>query len=222
KGVSRMPLRLMNALLVTLWLGCSGSPENVRVDAAPSDDASVQEPPPHATIAQCLAGELGDATRWVRCAGGPGGYAVPRHAAGGPSGELVVVGTAHLAPSFGSQELVVSGESDGFIARYDAQGQLSWVRAVGGTAGATGAGDDAEVVEQVAVGADGSITVGGHYVGPADLGNGCTLPGPPPLALRKSDVFVARYDASGQCQWATRIGEDDAHERLDSLHVDGQ
>jgi hypothetical protein len=112
--------------------------------------------------------------------------------------------------------LLVQGSlltSDGFVARYDGEGALVWVRQFGGAAG-----NDAG--RGVAVAADGSCVVTGVFRGVATFGSGTnqvTL-----LAAGGTDVFVARYDGSGSLLWARRGGgADDDEARGITICADG-
>lgn len=119
-------------------------------------------------------------------------------------GSCIATGSFAAQATFGSAPnttvLLVQGSltsSDGFVAKYGADGTLAWVRAFGGASG-----DDAG--RRVAATADGGCVVTGVFRGTATFGSGAntsTL-----LAAGGSDVFVARYDAAGTLLWARRGG----------------
>jgi hypothetical protein len=140
---------------------------------------------------------------WARQAGGSGsdfGHGVAVDAAGNvflagsfqgtaqwdsPSGPGVPPGSASIA-------LTSTGQLDGFLAKYDAAGNLLWVRSGGGS------GNDAAY----AVGADaaGNAYIAGDFSGTANFGA---------VVLTSAgglDGFVAKYDAAGNPLWAVRHG----------------
>ena len=73
---------------------------------------------------------------------------------------------------------------------------LDWVAGIGGASGSQG--------NAIAVDAAGYVYVGGSFSGMADFD-----PGPGILSLNTnggSDIFIAKYDASGKYIWARKIG----------------
>lgn len=125
-------------------------------------------------------------------------------------GSVVVTGTytgnLTLAPgTLGQMTLPqLSPASDVFVARVLEDGTLAWARSAGGwvqpTSGRHFASD--------AVGlSDGSVVVIGAFT------MTITFPGPPDVTLTTTtgsgqdyDLFMARYDGSGQLLWAQRVG----------------
>ncbi len=122
-------------------------------------------------------------------------------------GSCVVTGFySSLIATFGPGEshetrLICAGNSDIFVARYTASGQLDWARRAGGSSFDRGFG--------VASFEDGSCAVTGFFQGTAEFGtnepNETTLVSP----SGSPDVFIARYDADGVLRWAKRAGGDD-------------
>src|SRR5690606_11714817 len=94
---------------------------------------------------------------------------------------------------FGTDTALTSaGSSDGFLAKYDADGNLLWVAQGGGTEG-DGAWD-------VATDADGNAFAVGTFRGVA-LWDGL------PLQSRGlSDLFVDAYPPAGDAAWVQQIG----------------
>ncbi|GAB3635353.1 hypothetical protein GCM10027422_09430 [Hymenobacter arcticus] len=92
----------------------------------------------------------------------------------------------------GSQHLLSHANSyDAFVAKYDADGALQWVRPAGLNS------DDR--VRSLAVDAVGNVYVAGSYRGPTQFGS-VTLPASP--GANNEDLFVAKLDAAGNWQWA--------------------
>lgn len=123
------------------------------------------------------------------------------------NGDVVATGTFAAQGTFGegaaTATLLVGGSllsSDGFLARYHGDGSLAWVEQFGGAAG-----NDAGI--SVAAIADGSCVVTGTFTGTATFGKGVNLV--TLSAAGGTDVFVARYDATGTLLWARRGGGPD-------------
>jgi gliding motility-associated-like protein len=88
------------------------------------------------------------------------------------------------------------GSTDVFIAKYDANGTLLWVRGVGGTSQ-----DDTNAIT---VDKDGNVIVAGYFLNQADFD-----PGPAEFNLTSAgswDTFILKLDPDGNFVWAKRIG----------------
>jgi hypothetical protein len=117
-------------------------------------------------------------------------------------GSCIVTGTYEGAVVFGSGEAnqttltALGGGGDLFLARYNADGTLAWAKRAGGTGSFV-------VGFAIAAYADGSVVVTGAYSGDVIFGPGeggaTTL-----LWNDFSDVFVARFNATGTLAWAKR------------------
>ena len=97
--------------------------------------------------------------------------------------------------TFGSTNLTAagtSGQPDAFLLKHDSSGNQLWVCQAGGT------GDDE--ANAVAADAAGNAFVTGKFFGPATFGT-TTLGG-----NGTAQIFVARYDASGDLLWAQAAG----------------
>jgi Beta-propeller repeat len=104
-------------------------------------------------------------------------------------------GTIDADPGPGTYPLTSAGSGDLFVAKYDPAGGLLWAARMGGPQLDTfyGGGD-------LAVDGSGNVFVTGMLRGSADFGS-FTL-----TSQGLSDVFVAKLDATGTFQWATRLG----------------
>jgi uncharacterized delta-60 repeat protein len=126
--------------------------------------------------------------------------------AGFPDGSCIVTGYFDTIAIFGEGEpnqtiLNSAGTSpDVFIARYNADGTLAWVKQAGGVEQDVGSG--------VAVFADGTFVVTGYFGGAATF-----APGEPEVTVLIAagilDMFVARYTGNGTLMWARRAGGGD-------------
>ncbi|TAL62603.1 MAG: T9SS type B sorting domain-containing protein [Bacteroidetes bacterium] len=110
------------------------------------------------------------------------------------AGNVYITGR-FLSPtiSFGSVTLTKSagGNVDFFIAKYDASGNALWARGAGGPG--TGVGG-----YNVATDASGNVYAAGDYVGGTVTFGTSTLP-----YVNGSEIFLVKYDASGNILWAT-------------------
>jgi len=141
------------------------------------------------------------ALAWVKRAGGTGSDGSNAvHAL--DDGSSLVAGAFHQTATFGPGELgeVVLdavGNLDIFVARFDADGALVWVKNAGGVS------DD--LASAITALPDGTALVTGTYRNTATFG-----PGEPAETMLTSntnhDVFVARYEPSGDLAWAKRVG----------------
>ena len=139
---------------------------------------------------------------WAKRAGGnsdddgSGGIAVDN------SGNVFVTGnffgSAVFAPGEANQTTLISaGGYDFFVARYDSNGNLMWVKRAGGTGDEDG--------DHIAVDNLGDVYVTGNFSGSAIFGSGepnqVTL-----VSAGLEDIFLAKYDTSGNLVWARRAG----------------
>ncbi|KXB97540.1 MAG: hypothetical protein AA908_06695 [Chlorobi bacterium NICIL-2] len=110
------------------------------------------------------------------------------------NGNVYVTGYFYHYATFGTTTIYAYGGSanyDMFVAKYDASGNLQWVRSGGGTSTEYGYGIDVDN--------NGNVYVAGYYYSnPAYFGSWS-------LATQTTpDVFIVKYDANGNVQWAAR------------------
>jgi hypothetical protein len=125
-----------------------------------------------------------------------------------PDGGCVITGYFRQKAGFGAatEDSIVhngafsGGESDMFLARFDALGNLIWVK---------GAGAPAAYCEShaVCVDATGNIAITGSFAYAANFEN-TQLTAVPSIAGTggSRDIFVAKYNAMGLLQWAKSAG----------------
>ncbi|NLO18798.1 MAG: hypothetical protein GX121_02795 [Ignavibacteria bacterium] len=103
--------------------------------------------------------------------------------------------------------LLNSGSGDAFIAKYDSDGVCQWAEKIAGS------GEDQAL--SINIDANGNVYVVGSYKSSIlTFSSAITLPN-----SGNSDVFIAKYNSNGVCQWAEKI----AGERSDfseSISVD--
>ena len=142
------------------------------------------------------------ALQWAVSAGGPSGDCANAVAVF-PDGSILVGGRCSGLASFGGAPVASAvssnGEDDAFLARYTANGMLSWVCRAGGVFH--------DEVTGVAVLPDGGFIATGRFAAEGSFGEGAaavqlTVAG----SLLTSDGFVARYDGDGSLAWIERFG----------------
>lgn len=128
-------------------------------------------------------------------------------------GSVAVTGRYMAQVVFGEGEanetvLTSEGYGDGgsitydiFLAYYQKNGMLVWAKRAGGR--------DEDYAEDVAIGPDGSIYVGGKMEGTATFGPGESNETVLEADSGKANGFVAKYDRTGKLLWAAK---DDSYE----------
>lgn len=129
---------------------------------------------------------------WVRQAGGSADD-FARAVAIDADGNCYLTGSFQSPTvDFGGQSVQRNSDSEIYVAKFDGEGKVLWVRQAGGTGGGSGNG--------IAVGADGYVYVCGYFSGDTTFSD---------LTLKNAgfqDIFVARYDTAGELDWVRQIG----------------
>jgi hypothetical protein len=108
------------------------------------------------------------------------------------SGDIVVAGSFWSVAQFGTVQLTSAGITDIFVAKYTATGDLVWAVRAGGSG--------SESVFGVAVDGDGGILVTGYFQGTTTIGTTTFV------SQGVQDLFVAKFDTSGNSLWARAAG----------------
>src|SRR5262249_51177516 len=108
-----------------------------------------------------------------------------------PSGGVVVTGSTTGAVTTSA---ISDGNNDGFVARYDANGNQTWVKQIPTLA--------ANQSNSVSVDASGNIYIGGQVSGGV-IGAGQTQAG-------KGDAFLVKYDSKGKVLAENQFGSSGA------------
>jgi hypothetical protein len=104
----------------------------------------------------------------------------------------VIIGTIYGTANLGGDDLVCSGYSDIFVAKYTPSGQHIWSERFGDVGSDYG--------EDVAIDASNSIYIIGTFHGAVNFGGGAMT------SFGGEDVFVARLLANGAQSWAQHFG----------------
>jgi hypothetical protein len=128
---------------------------------------------------------------WAIQAGGIEADAASRIAADA-NGNSYVTGIFRDTASFGTIDLISSGSTDIFIAKYDPSGNVIWARKAGGT--------NIDAGKNIAVDDSGNSFITGEFLGTATFGS-ITL-----TSNGNYDTFIAKYDSAGNVLWALQSG----------------
>ena len=102
------------------------------------------------------------------------------------------IGTHAGSTVFGSGALITNGGNDVFLAKYNFNGALQWVRSAGG------AGDDSG--KDITVDVSGNVYITGYYSGTAKFGSKTKT------SQGGKDIFVAKYYSNSFVQWLQTAG----------------
>ena len=136
---------------------------------------------------------------WAKSAGG-NDYDLGNSITTDVSGNVFVTGTFKSDTiAFGTTVLTNADNTglyeDIFIAKYDTNGNLIWAKSAGGTT--------ADVSNSVATDTSGNIIITGYFHSPAITFGSTTLTNTTSLY---EDVFIVKYDPSGNVIWAKSSG----------------
>lgn len=124
------------------------------------------------------------------------GYAVATDA----TGNIYLTGyfssVADFDPSVGTATLSSNGGADAFLAKYNTSGAYQWAFKIGSGLSDFGQGVSADGL--------GNIYVTGYFQGLTDFDPSASTSTLTPTGGR--DAFVAAYNASGNYQWAVKLG----------------
>lgn len=141
---------------------------------------------------------------WAKQAGGDG-LDSARSIAVDADGNAFVTGSFQNAAAFGTTNLTSQGGHDAFVAKYDASGNLTWVKQAGGL--------DNDFGWAIAVDDAGNCYAAGTFISKATL-DSATLNG-----RGSQDLFLVKYDRSGNLLWARSEGGIGA-EQCQALAID--
>lgn len=130
--------------------------------------------------------------QWVEAAGGINtdfghGIAVDGF------GDIYITGNYTGTVTFGSTPKTSAGGSDIFIAKYNSNGILQWVRSAGGTGGDYG--------QNIVVDGSNNVYITGSYEGTSYFGSPT-----PKTSVGSNDIFVAKYNSTGALLWVQSAG----------------
>jgi hypothetical protein len=107
-------------------------------------------------------------------------------------GNSYVTGSFFGTATFGTIQLTSFGENDIFIAKYDSSGNCVWAKNAGG--------NDYDYGTGISIDANGNCYITGYFEGTATFGTTQLV------SSGANDVFVAKYDTSGNFIWVRKFG----------------
>jgi hypothetical protein len=106
--------------------------------------------------------------------------------------------TADFDPSSSTASLSSNGREDIYFAKYDWNGNYVWAKSIGTSS--------KEVSNAMALDALGNSYITGYFVGQTDFDPSSSTAN---LTPSNGDIYVAKYDSSGNYDWAFQIGDSD-------------
>jgi len=156
---------------------------------------------------------------WAKRLGGSGGTEAGRGVAVDADGAVVVTGNFSGSVDFGGGGLTSAGGDDVVVAKYSTAGAHVWSKRFGDTFVYPGYDIGVGIAVDRTANCDGSngancLVLTGYFMGTANFG-GASL-----SSAGSTDVFAAKYTASGAHLWSKRFGGANIDEGLASA-VDG-
>ncbi|MEO8150374.1 MAG: T9SS type A sorting domain-containing protein [Bacteroidia bacterium] len=133
---------------------------------------------------------------WAKSAGGTSndyGIGLSTDASGNV---LITGGFESSSITFGTTTLTNTGTGNFFIVKYDASGNVLWAKSAGGASNNGGAG--------ISTDASGNVLVTGDFQSVSVTFGTTTLTNAGSIST--NDIFVVKYDASGNVLWAKSAG----------------
>lgn len=108
------------------------------------------------------------------------------------SGNIYVAGNFKGTGVFGNTNINSEGDNDVFLAKYTPEGVLLWVRTAGSLAG--------DITTDISMDPSGNVLITGYYFDAINFGGNILA------SSGSSDVFVAKYNSSGNILWVKKAG----------------
>jgi hypothetical protein len=134
---------------------------------------------------------------------------VGRGVAVASNGDIAIIADAPDNAFYGGSVLTNAGSDDIVLARYDSTGTHLWSKIFGDNASQT--------ARAIAIASNGDAVICGNFEGVVDFGGGSLSNAG---GTGSSDIFIARFSASGAHVWSMRFG-DTGTDRCRALAIDG-
>jgi hypothetical protein len=99
---------------------------------------------------------------------------------------------------------------DGFVAKYDKDGNFIWVKTINGTS--------QEIIYSVAIDENGNIYLAGYTGGTADMDPSTSIVNI--TSLKNADGFLIKLDANGKYIWHIQLGSNTASDEATNVIID--
>ena len=109
------------------------------------------------------------------------------------SGNVYIAGQFEFTAKFGNVTLVSAGQHDIFVAKYNSQGDLIWIRSAGGSDGDAGSA--------IALDPSGNVYVTGEFETTCKFSPTDSI-----TSSGNNDIFLAKYNNNGIFQWVKKFG----------------
>ncbi len=135
---------------------------------------------------------------WAKRAGGTG-YDNVKEICSDNSSDVYIVGDFDGTAQFGTLAAVTSaGDRDVFVAKYNTNGDVQWIKRAGGIYQDLG--------WAIASDTTGNVYITGNYYGLAHFDTISITNYFPPSNPASTDIFLVKYNAAGEAQWAQTAG----------------
>ena len=108
------------------------------------------------------------------------------------NGNIYVTGNFKRTGTFGNTNVISIGDNDVFVAKFNSEGLLLWVRTAGSLAG--------DIATDISLDPSGNALITGYYFDTINFGGNILT------SSGSSDVFVAKYSPSGTVLWVKKVG----------------
>ncbi len=157
------------------------------------------------TIALIPVSVQGQTVQWAQSGNATGSFNSARIGVDG-GGNSYITGFYNGTATFGATELISSGQSDVYVAKYDSSGSEVWVKSFGG--------GGVELSDGIAVDSAGNSYITGLHTSGAQFGAFT-------LSAGIFDIFVAKLDSSGTVLWAKAAGGAGQFDQGAGIAIDG-
>lgn len=130
--------------------------------------------------------------QWARRAGGAGNE-YPYKIVSDSMGNIYIAGDYEQSATFGSSTVYSVGALDGFLAKYNTNGSLLWIRSLGGIHQDSANGVTLDAAE--------NVYISGSFSNTVTFGGTTTL-----TSTGSSDIFIAKFLSNGTFQWVKQSG----------------
>ncbi len=117
----------------------------------------------------------------------------------------IITGSFEGIIDFGGGNLTSAGTTDVYLAKFDTSGNHQWSKSFGDSSDQNGTG--------LAIDSLNNIIIVGYFDGTIDLGGGSLISADP------ADIFLAKFDSSGNHIWSKKFGDLDSQKGY-SIAVD--
>jgi len=126
------------------------------------------------------------------------------------AGSVYITGNFSSTVFFTPTDSLVAISYDGFVARYNTDGNFIWARTI--------TGSHHEIPQSVATDSFGNIYVAGYFNSNAGIFGTDTLTN----SDGGSKAFIAKYDSTGTVKWALKVMEDTSHGTASKIDVNNK